>query len=98
MTQQWFQYAVVKITNKFEAEYVSIYNNPNDAVHYEYSGVKGRLLSYHVQAIVGADHYGVRIQEPNSSNREGFVEYDKIPFDALHGYNYNRKGESNFYQ
>ena len=66
---------------------------------YEHSDAKGRLLSNHAQAIVGEDHYGVRIQEPNSSNREGFVEYDKMSdFSDLGRLNYNRKGESNFKQ
>ena len=98
MTAQLFQYDLVEITDKLEAENVNIYDNP-DGVVYEHSDAKGRLLSNHAQAIVGEDHYGVRIQEPNSSNREGFVEYDKmLSFDDLVRFNYNRKGESNFKQ
>ncbi len=38
----------------------------------------GRLLSKHAQAIVDTRHYGVIVEEPNSSNKQGFVSFDNI--------------------
>ncbi len=96
MVAKLLQYDLVQVTDKLEAEDVGIDNSYSGV--YDHSDGKGRLWLNHAQSIVGSNHYGVKIQEPNSSNREGFVEYDKILFEALYRYNYNRKSASNFKQ
>ena len=38
----------------------------------------GRLFTNHAQAIVDTSHYGVMVEEPNTSNKQGFVSFDNI--------------------
>lgn len=40
---------------------------------------EGGLMSRHAQSIIGIQKYGLRVQEPNSSNRDQIVLFDYYP-------------------
>ena len=61
----------------------------------------GRLLDGHAQAIVDSRHYGVIVEEPNSSNRQGFVSFDNVVSEVPDLYYYqlaNKYGEDKLAQ
>ncbi len=40
---------------------------------------EGGLMSHHTQSVIGIQKYGLRVQEPNSSNRDQIVLFDYYP-------------------
>lgn len=72
-----------KIKTKFvnrltQKEYPEIMLND---MSYNFDNVQpeGGLMSHHAQSIIGIQKYGLRVQEPNSSNRDQIVLFDYYP-------------------
>ena len=47
--------------------------------HFDNIQPEGGLISKHSQSIIGIEKYGLRVQEPNSSNKDQIVLFDYYP-------------------